>query len=232
MYKYVSEFINKMLSCRELYAALTVFWVTYIGASMLFPDDKSIMRPKSRITRIDVIKRLVVNCFATIAMVPLISYIPQLIFFPDTILWRLVRFVLFPFISEIWFYYIHRLMHTKYFYKWHADHHAFIQSYALAGLYCSVVEMIFVNQLSVAIPYQILGLTMGEMMFGNILVAFSALRGHAGMYFRDDIPMWMSYLSKDMISSLDHDIHHRTMSSNYGVLYLLDRIHGTYKSDL
>lgn len=218
-----------MLSFLQLYSAWTVFWVVYFGASIFFPTDQSIIRPISKITNIMVKKRLIINCIATGAIVPLIAYIPQLIFFPDTWIGSLARFSVFPFISEIWFYYMHRLMHHKYFYKWHSDHHAFIQSYALAGLYCSVVEMLLVNQLSVSIPFQILGFSLGEIMFANIIVALNVLRGHAGLYFRTDLPKWMPNF---LISALDHDIHHRKLTHNYGILYLLDRIHGTYKATL
>lgn len=120
-------------------------------------------------------------------------------------------------------------MHNKHFYKWHSDHHAFIQSHALAGLYCSVVEMLIVNQMSIAIPYQLLGFSLTEIIIMNIYVEITTLKGHAGLYFRTDLPKW---LPKSFVSALDHDIHHRAMTSNFGVLYLLDRIHGTYQPTL
>lgn len=218
-----------MVSIPELYYGWTVFWVTYFVASIFFPTDQTIIRPRSNVTKSNVITRLIINCMATGAIVPLIACIPQLFILPNTWLGTLLRFMIFPLISEIWFYYMHRLMHHKYFYKWHSDHHAFIQSYALAGLYCSTIEMILVNQLSVAIPFQILGLSIEEIIFANIIVALNVLRGHAGLYFRTDLPKWIPIY---VISGLDHDIHHHTLTSNYGVLYLLDRAHGTYRAEL
>lgn len=87
---------------------------------------------------------------------------------------------------------------------------AFIQSHALAGLYCSVVEMLVVNQLSVAIPYQLLGFSLNEIIIANIYVAITTLKGHAGLYFRNDLPRW---LPKSSVSTLDHDMP----SSSYDI---------------
>ena len=58
------------------------------------------------------------------------------------------------------------------------------------------------------------------------MIALNILKGHAVLHKRDDIP-W--YLPSLLIQSWDHDTHHQLMTCNYGILYLLDRIHGTYK---
>jgi methylsterol monooxygenase len=116
-------------------------------------------------------------------------------------------------------------MHHRFFYKWHADHHAFIQSYAGAGLYCSWVEMIVVNQLTIAIPFQVLNFSLTEIMFISGLIALNVLKGHAALHRRDDVPNWIPRI---VAQSWDHDVHHKIMVKNFGVLYLLDRVHGTY----
>jgi len=218
-----------MLSILELYCGWTVFWITYFTMSKIFPKDNVIIRPKynNYISDETVMRRLIINCLASGVIVPIISYIPQVIFLPDTLGGSIIRFALFPLISETWFYYMHRLMHTSYFYKWHADHHAFIRSHALAGLYCSVIEMLIVNQMSIAIPFQILGLSFNQIIFANILVALNVLKAHACLYSRNDIP-W--FIPRAVVSALDHDTHHYSLTCNYGILYLLDRIHGTYRT--
>ncbi len=222
-------FTSTILELSDYYLVLGVFWATYFGASYLFPTDQIKTRPRAKITQEKVRNRLLLNCLATAAIIPVVANIPQLFFFSDTWMGTFARFSLIPLLSEIWFYYMHRLMHTKWFYHWHADHHAFIQSCAIAGLYCSPVEMILVNQFSVAIPFRILGLSFHELIFANIMVALSVLRGHAGLHFRDDIP---PYIPRYMVTALDHDIHHHTMINNFGVFYILDRVHGTYKDSL
>lgn len=218
-----------MLSILQLYCGWFVFWATYFTASVIFPTDQAITRPIAKITKEKVIKRVISNCIASAAIIPLVSYIPQMLFFPPTWYGYLLRWTLLPFIGEVWFYYTHRLMHHRWFYRWHADHHAFVQSHALAGLYCSTVEMLLVNQLAMAIPYQLVGLSLIEIIIANIYVAVTTLKGHAGLYFRDDLPKWMP---KSFVSALDHDIHHRVMTCNFGIMYLLDRIHGTYQPAL
>lgn len=218
-----------LLELSEYYLVWGIFWATYFGASYLFPMDQVKTRPRAQITREKVRNRLILNCAVTATIVPLVAHVPQLLFFSDTWLGTFAKFSMIPLMSEIWFYYTHRLMHSKWFYRWHADHHAFIQSCAIAGLYCSPIEMILVNQLSVSVPFRILGLSLGELIFANMGVALSVLRGHAGLHFRDDLPKW---IPRDMVTALDHDIHHHTLKNNYGVFYILDRIHGTYKPEL
>ena len=221
-----------MLDLINSYYVLFVFWSTYFTASLFFPTDQAKTRPSAQITDKKVVKKLFLNCLATMAIVPILRQIPQLLFFSLTWLGYLIKWIMLPFMAETWFYHAHRLMHHKWFYRWHSDHHAFIQSHALAGLYCSVVEMIFVNQLSIAIPYQILGLSMSEMMIFNVYVAISTLRGHAGIYFRKDMPQWMPKFLINALSASDHDIYHRVLTHNFGVMYLFDRIYGTYQAEL
>ena len=185
--------------------------------------------PTRIVNRKNVIKRLVINCISTGAIVPVINCIPQIFCFPYSIKGFICKFVVFCVFSEAWFYYSHRLMHTRYFYKFHADHHAFIRGNALSALYCSPVEMVLTNQLSVTIPYFLMGFSFWEMSVVNIITALSVIRGHSGGYFIKNLPKW---LPKSVICSLDHDIHHHALDCNYGIFYILDRWHGTYQPKL
>lgn len=214
-----------MLTLWEQYICWGVFWGTYFLGAIFFPSDKAKTRPIAKITQTKVIHQLILNCIATTICVPVLMLIPQLIFWEYSIL----KLGLVALMAEVWFYYMHRLMHHRWFYRWHADHHAFIQPYALAGLYCSVVEMIWVIQLAMFLPYQIVGLSFGETLLSNVFVALSALKGHAGLYFYTNWPRWTPQWIISVAASLDHDIHHRTLKVNFGILYLLDRIHGTHR---
>ncbi|CAH6420249.1 Fatty acid hydroxylase [uncultured virus] len=213
----------------QLYCGLATFWGTYFVLSPLFPQSKAKSRPIAKITQNKVIRNLVQNCIATSLMIPLISCVPQIVWFPNSWYGLILKYLSGILMAEIWFYYTHRLLHNKLFYRWHSDHHAFIQPYALAGLYCSWLEMILVNQLSVAIPCQLLGCSQLEVIIGSIFVSLNVMKGHAGLqlYNNDKIPTW---IPDWLISSKTHDIHHEKMTTNYGVLYLLDWIHGTYTS--
>ena len=217
-----------MLSVLQLYYGFFVFWGTYFVAAGFFPNNQVITRPIAKITSQKVAKRLLSNVLISSMVVPMISYIPTIVILPYTWYGYTFKYILMLLISEIWFYYMHRLMHHKLFYKWHADHHSFIQSYATAGLYCSWVEMILVNQLTIAIPLQLLNFSLIEIMFISMLVALNVLKGHAVLHLRTDVPKWIPEI---LSQSWDHDIHHKIMVKNFGILYLLDRIHGTYSSN-
>src|SRR5436305_904801 len=214
-----------MIDLLYMYFGLVVFWGTYFGGALLFPSDDMITRPSAKITTGKVVKKLIVNCLVTIVILPFIRHISQIFYFPLTWYGYILKYMAMSLMAECWFYYTHRLLHTKYLYYWHADHHAFIRSYALAGLYCSPVEMVFVNLLSVVVPLQISGVLFIEVIIVFALIALNVLKGHAQLHLRKDIPNW---IPDWLVSNWDHDLHHKTMTCNYGVLYLLDRIHGTY----
>ena len=227
---------------RDLYHGLIVFWSVYLGIGYFMPINNMKVRNNIKITYNKIIIRLFYNMIASGCVVPLIyciqkiieylwySVIPREPLAPVkiiTFLWfnYLIKYLIALIMIEIWFYYSHRLMH-KFFYRLHKDHHAFIRPCALAGLYCSSFEMVFVNQLSVTLPFQLLDFSYNEVLIFSILIALNVLKGHAGLHERDDIPKWIPQI---MIQSIDHDTHHNDMISNFGILYLLDRIHGTYK---
>ena len=216
-----------MLTIRDLYHGWIVFWSVYLVIGHFMPINNRKTR-NIKITYNGIIIRLFYNMIASGCIVPLIYCIPTIITFP--FLWYnyLIKYFIALIMIEIWFYYSHRLMH-KFFYRWHKDHHAFIRPCALTGLYCSSFEMVFVNQLSVALPLQLLNFSSNEVLIFSILIALNVLKGHAGLHERDDIPKWIPQV---IIQSIDHDTHHSDMISNFGILYLLDRIHGTYKHPL
>ena len=209
----------------DLYHGWIVFWSVYLGVGYFMPINNMKIRNNIEITYNKIIIRLLYNMIASGCIVPLIYCVPKIITF--SLLWHnyLIKYVIVLLMIEIWFYYSHRLMH-KFFYRWHKDHHTFIRPCALAGLYCSSFEMVFVNQLSVTLPFQLLDFSSNEVLIFSILIALNVLKGHAGLQERDDIPRWIPQV---IIQSIDHDTHHNDMISNFGILYLLDRIHGTYK---
>lgn len=205
-----------MQSLQELYQELSLFWGVYLCVGILFPRNLSVSRTK---VHPKLFPNLIQNIITTALAVPFIQKIPHVIELDAPF-----RYLAIIFISEIWFYYTHRIMHHRWFYKYHRDHHVYIHPHALAGLYCSPIEMIFVNQLSAALPVQLLGLTSSETLVFMILVALNVLKGHSGLQRYSNKNKFLRWLFD---SSL-HDLHHEKLNVNYGLFDFMDILHGTF----
>lgn len=198
----------------ELYIGLILFWTIYLGIGIWFPKNKAVTRKIANITNKKVIINLIQNIIVTILMMPIISLIPS---FEINI--SIIKYLLTVIIMESWFYYSHRLLHCDKLYKYHSVHHEFIQPYALAGLYCSYVEMILVNLMTLVLPIQLLNYHLVEICIISILVSLNVLKGHSGIQL---------YYHQSLFSSQGHDQHHLRLTVNYGLISILDRFHNTY----
>lgn len=111
--------------------------------------------------------------------------------------------------TELWFDLSHRLMHTKYLYRFHKKHHKFIIPYSWASLYCHPLEMIVCNVGSNIWTTVFVDYNMYILILWNIIIAVNTNIAHT-----IDGP---------------HAIHHKKSKFNMGVLRLLDRLLGTSK---
>lgn len=202
-----------MSDLEELYIGHTIFWLIYILVGSLMPTEYGIVRPKAIV---NLWRVLGLNYLSTMIVMPWWLILPKY-----EVIWY-VKYVIAVMMMEMWFYYGHRLMHTRRLYKWHSMHHEHIRPIALAGLYCSKIEMIMINMASIMIPCRILGFTAWEIYVFAGLISISVLKGHGGLQLCG---------GGDWVSSEKHDLHHSHMNVNYGVTYLLDYIHGTYRRD-
>jgi len=119
-------------------------------------------------------------------------------------------------LTEISFYYSHRLLHNKFIYKHvHKKHHEWISPIAITAEYCHPIEHIFSNVFSVAI-----GIIVMKSHYFTALVwfafALSTTMSHHSGY-------WMPLSFNPEF----HDFHHLKFNYCYGVTGLLDKIHGT-----
>ncbi|CAL1530902.1 unnamed protein product [Lymnaea stagnalis] len=128
----------------------------------------------------------------------------------------LLEMAVFVFVEEISFYYAHRMLHHPRLYKHiHKKHHEWTAPIGIVSIYAHPVEHIFANLLPPALGPILMGSHMATAWLWWGVAILSTTIDHGG--YR--LP-W--FLSPDF-----HDYHHLKFNTNYGVIGLLDRLHGT-----
>jgi sterol desaturase/sphingolipid hydroxylase (fatty acid hydroxylase superfamily) len=133
-----------------------------------------------------------------------------------TFQWVLLELSICILIEELVFYYSHRLLHNPRIYKYiHKKHHEWTAPIAITAIYCHPIEHIFSNLLPPLLGPLILGSHTATAWLWFTLAILSTLNAHCGYHF----PF--------LPSPEAHDFHHLKFNQNFGVLGVLDRLHGT-----
>lgn len=178
--------------------------------------------PVDRQRLIYVIKTVLINQFLVGVPLTVLSYramtsrgfapIRQLPSFPSVLLDLFV----FIIVEEIGFYYSHRLLHHRLVYKWiHKKHHEWTSPVAVTAIYCHPIEHIFSNLLPPFLGVYIMQSHIATAWLWFTMAICNTLSAHSGYHF----PFFPSPES--------HDFHHLKFNYCFGVLGILDRLHGT-----
>lgn len=133
-----------------------------------------------------------------------------------TFQWALFELAVFSLVEEFCFYYSHRLLHHPRIYKHvHKIHHEWTASIGLVSIYCHPLEHFLSNLFPVALGPLLMGSHLATTWMFFALAILSTTVAHSGYHF----PF--------LPSPEAHDFHHLKFNQNYGVLGVLDRLHGT-----
>eukprot|EP00731_Ephydatia_muelleri_P030774 Em0022g288a len=160
---------------------------------------------------------LVVSTFLQLCLYPVICWrgSPCGVELPSftTLLWHLLIYLL---VVEIGFYYSHRLMHHPHLYKRiHKTHHKWIAPVGITSVYAHPIEHIVVNLGPIVAGPLLLGSHLSVAWLWYALTITSTTINHSG-YHLPFLP-----------SPEAHDFHHSNFNQNYGVIGVMDWLHGT-----
>jgi len=119
-------------------------------------------------------------------------------------------------IFDTLFYYCHRLLHTRNFYKYHKNHHTWRAPIAAATAYGHPVDFFLHCVLPVALGPILVRSHLSTTWLWYLVISLHEINDHSGFHFP-----WFR-------SPQAHDYHHKVGAANYGNFSrVLDTLHGT-----
>lgn len=130
--------------------------------------------------------------------------------------WFLLELTVFSLVEELGFYYSHRMMHHRNLYSYiHKRHHEWTAPIGIISLYAHPIEHVISNLLPPILGPLLMKSHLCSIWVWFTIALLSTTISHCGYHF----PL--------LPSPEAHDYHHKMFINNFGVLGILDRLHGT-----
>jgi sterol desaturase/sphingolipid hydroxylase (fatty acid hydroxylase superfamily) len=146
--------------------------------------------------------------------------------------WYLMSFVLVFFLHDTYFYWTHRLMHTRKLYPlFHKTHHLSLEPSPLAAFAFHPLEAIVESGIFILLPL-LVPVHWSVLVLFTLFSLFMNVYGHLG--FNVFSPAKLRKFPLNLLShSTHHSWHHRFQRGNYGFyLQMWDRVMGTWQGEL
>ncbi|MGC1298099.1 MAG: sterol desaturase family protein [Alloacidobacterium sp.] len=216
-----------------IFSPIVFFKLVFLFRLVVF-TTLEFFRPARAISYLSVIWRdLVAYGFFRCAILPVTLYLNDI--FPGyhpapASVARLplaVRVLLYFVLADFGHYWIHRLTHTRYFWRVHKWHHAPTYMYWLGGVRTTVPDFFLVN-IPYILAYAVLDISPWWM--ASAMAVWSILQNdwmHMNVTWRS---RWLEWI---LVTPRYHHIHHSDNPEHYGrnlasLLTIWDRLFGTY----
>ena len=129
----------------------------------------------------------------------------------DGAVWFIAIFFLIPIWESFYFYWIHRILHTDLFYRFHALHHRNTDIGPWSGLSMHPIEHLF--YFGTALIHFVVPTHPVHMICHLMFYALYAVTTHTGFE-----GVWRSGRKRLHLGNFHHQMHHRYFEVNYGTL--------------
>ncbi|MDF1726165.1 MAG: sterol desaturase family protein [Sulfitobacter sp.] len=142
--------------------------------------------------------------------------------FAQAPIWFVAFFFLIPVWESFYFYWIHRLLHTRPFYRFHALHHRNTDVGPWSGLSMHPVEHLL--YFGTVVIHLVLPTHPVHLIFHLMFYGLLAITSHTGFE-----GLWLRQAKRLHLGNFHHQLHHRYFEVNYGNLDVpWDKLFGSF----